>query len=1692
MITLRPDRKIKIRNTLSSLLSALLLASVVSNDLMATEVAGVLPGELSVTQTGAAKYSIPLAVIPGTVGMQPSLSLSYNSQSGSGMLGSGWSLNGLSSITRCGRTIVQDGVKGGIEFNDNDRFCLDGQRLVAVNGEYGQDGTEYRTEIDSFARVYSYGRKGHGPSWFKVQAKSGQTVEYGNSNDSRIEAQGKSEAFVWAQSKISDAVGNYLTVSYHENNDSSEYYPTRIDYTGNINAGTKTTNSIRFEYTDKRFSIGAYNGGSLFKSNKNLVAINTWHLETKVSEFRFEYEEPEFESAMLTSIKQCDGNGKCLLPTTFDWLKSTYGDVDARLDAESEWGNDTNEEYVRTKTEGWTQYFADMNEDGLPDVVMGYVGSLGAKVKVAYNVGDRIGGMKHMCSRGPMNFRRTEKGEGWSHSFMDMNGDGRLDYVMKYFGKYGSRVDVGINRSAHCGVYSKWEIIRDDEYLRTDTGEGWSQHLIDMNGNGLPDHVMSYFGSLGTKIKVSLNTGFGLEPQSEWESTESVSYSRNYKGEGWSQYLIDMNADALPDHVMGYFGENGSKIEVALNTGSGFNRSERWEATEGIKYTRTDLGEGWAQYFADINGDGLPDNVMGYIGREGVKVRVALNNGAGFESASYWVNREGIYTRTKTGEGWSQNFQDLNGDGLPEHILSYIGKTGATSRVAMNKGDGFGLGFRWYNHSSQELFRTETGEGWSQGYIDMNRDGLTDHVLSYSGKEGSKVSVSLNKGKSFSGIKTIVNSLDVKTIINYKTLSDEEVYTKGSDSIYPLIDLGSPINVVSDVSVDNGVGGQDATSYRYKTMKGHVTGRGILGFAEVDKTDHLTGLVTTTHYLQEFPYTGVVSGTQQRLNNGVMLRQVVNTWDVMTGDNEGIYYPYNSKSVRERYELDGSHISTTTQEEVYDDFGNATNINVVVSGDSEIYTKESYNKYINDTDLWHLGRLTRASVKHTNNEGSITKTSAFEYNSNGLLSKEVIEPDDMYLSLETDYSYDLFGNKTVSTTYGHGVESRSTTTAYTPDGRFPFSLTNALGHTETYKYDPLHGRIISQTGPNGLTTQWSYDNFGRKTHEERADGTWSSVERGFCQIEGCSNDAPVNAVMYTVTQSAGNPPVITYADKLGRELVTLKTGFNGQSIRQETQYNEFGQVARTLSPYAPLAGNAIKLEHWIEYEYDLLGRVVNTSNASNVVSFIYQGLTTETTDLLGHKKRTIHNLQGEVARVEEEENTWVEYKYDPTGNLIETNSSGAISRITYDLRGRKIATDDPSMGNWEYRYNVFGELIEQKDANGHLTELAYDVLGRKIKRNEPEGTTTWQYDSADNGIGKVYTITGPDGYAEVYAYDELGRAKRTEQHTVDGILSHELEYDDYGRVVKEVRPGGFVVSKIYNEYGFLESVLSPKEHVSDYSWSHLEGILEVATITAEKAYDKALFYSDKAAEYRAEASRYMLIADIYRDSGNTEEIETLRSASETLEDYANQLQTHADQYKSQADQSLQIANKYKRYARNKVFFGWIYRWLSDAYSQQAKRHSNQYDKYRLLAEETLIYLQEGRDDIDLKAASLIEIAEYYIQRSEDQIVQSNESQKQSNYYTSIANRLASGKVFEGADFYQAMVDDGESGYVTFWRALERDDHNRLTKYVLGNGLITNDSYDLFTGQLNNTRTGFSHENDIRSISYRYDANNNAR
>ena len=139
---------------------------------------GTMPGQLDVDSAGAATMSVPLTLPPGTRGVLPSLSLEYSSQAHNGLLGMGWRLAGLSSISRCGTTAGRDGFIDPVDFDDNDRLCLNGQALIPAG-----DGS-YRTEIDSFTKVVP--AESNGVVSFSAFTKEGWILTFGGTPESQL------------------------------------------------------------------------------------------------------------------------------------------------------------------------------------------------------------------------------------------------------------------------------------------------------------------------------------------------------------------------------------------------------------------------------------------------------------------------------------------------------------------------------------------------------------------------------------------------------------------------------------------------------------------------------------------------------------------------------------------------------------------------------------------------------------------------------------------------------------------------------------------------------------------------------------------------------------------------------------------------------------------------------------------------------------------------------------------------------------------------------------------------------------------------------------------------------------------------------------------------------------------------------------------------------------------------------------------------------------------------------------------------------------------------------------------------------------------------------------------------------------------------------------------------------------------
>jgi RHS repeat-associated protein len=436
---------------------------------------------------------------------------------------------------------------------------------------------------------------------------------------------------------------------------------------------------------------------------------------------------------------------------------------------------------------------------------------------------------------------------------------------------------------------------------------------------------------------------------------------------------------------------------------------------------------------------------------------------------------------------------------------------------------------------------------------------------------------------------------------------------------------------------------------------------------------------------------------------------------------------------------------------------------------------------------------------------SITRTSSFAYDpGSGLITQQVVEPNTPSLRLETDTTYDAFGNKISVSTSGIDITTRTSTTTYDTRGQFVVTNANALGQTETLQFDPRYGQPTSHTGPNGLTTTWTYDSLGRKTLEVRADGTRTAYSYGTCNNCVGFSVYFVTATPLATDGATQNGPISTvYFDSLDREVGRDTQGFNGSTVRARRNYDNLGRVQQTSRPF--FIGVT---KQWTTNAYDVLGRLtMSTAPDLSVTQMAYHGLTVVQTNALNQTRTVTKNARGDVVQVTDALTNSMYYTHDPLGNLLSTtDAAGNTVTATYDTRGRKISSSDPDLGAWTYNYDTLGETVSQTDAKGQTTSISYDLLGRQLQRVEPTMTSAWVYDTAPMGIGKIASasiIAGAGaGYQRSYSYDQFGRLAQDASVINGTTYAFSGTYDANGHLSTVHYPSGSSVQYSYNPLGY--------------------------------------------------------------------------------------------------------------------------------------------------------------------------------------------------------------------------------------------------------------------------------------------------
>ncbi|NKI33941.1 hypothetical protein HFP89_02020 [Wenzhouxiangella sp. XN79A] len=337
-VSAAPSSRSEGANLADELLDAAAVASGATNSGDHAELVGQR-GDFSVGQGGAAEYVYPIMTAPAVGGFAPQIALTFNSQSGPGLAGYGWSIAGLPAIMRCGQTWERDFNQTAVELNGNDRFCLEGNRLMLMgNGAYGEAGTEYRLELDNQTRFWllERGPAGDSVKYFVAQSKDGTVRFYGapdSAHDSALVSVPDQSGvqLAWPISRLQDASGNYIRFNYAQQAPAGpqvEWLIDSIAYTMNddpeLQASTPHS-SIVFEWADLQHSRVSYVAGVPMARSKYLDRVRSvtrsgqTDIDLRVYDLAHGQVTPSNEP-IVTELTESYPGGQ-YLPIIFEWEK---------------------------------------------------------------------------------------------------------------------------------------------------------------------------------------------------------------------------------------------------------------------------------------------------------------------------------------------------------------------------------------------------------------------------------------------------------------------------------------------------------------------------------------------------------------------------------------------------------------------------------------------------------------------------------------------------------------------------------------------------------------------------------------------------------------------------------------------------------------------------------------------------------------------------------------------------------------------------------------------------------------------------------------------------------------------------------------------------------------------------------------------------------------------------------------------------------------------------------------------------------------------------------------------------------------------------------------------------------------------------------------------------------------------------
>lgn len=941
---------------------------------------GAIAGKFAVTPSGAASYTIPIEVPPGIGGMTPQLALTYSSRSRNGFLGVGWSLDGLSSISRCVSTLAQDGQSRGVKLDRKDRLCLGSSKLINVSGGYGVAGTEYRTEKDSFAKIVQHGGDCGGPCGFTVYTKDRRIIDYGGTADSREILSSGNVSYRWSVNKISDRAGNSIFIRYEQESSADTPRVSVISYAGS--ATLSPAIEIKFIYQSRPDAKTSYFFGERKTLNKRIekLKIGLAAAGTPLTEYRLNYGVSASNGAsILQAVTRCGydsaGVSDCMRPSSFSWTDNVPQYVEwtdspvssIPLLPGSTAGTADSSSECQILTQG------DVNGDGLTDLIcvfsVLYNGKTISNTDVQLSQGGRYGSWTTYHGGGAgFNYIAADACKPLVSG--DINGDGMTDLLCLHSdGKTYVQLSEG-------SQYTDWKV-----WNQNPPPGGVSSCSMTRAGDVDGDRRVDLICLQGESTYVELAVDGGFTGWLRW----STSAFPNNMSRCRLLSTGDVDGDTLTDIICALdtdtSGNSGQITYVQRSQGKGFGNWESWYVSPGRSSFKLDNCNALLE--SDLNGDNLEDLICARAN----ELVVSLSTGRGYLGWQNWGS-DSYDTRACV----RLLSSDVDGDGKADLVCPLKQAGSTTTYIKRSSGTGY---------SAWEAMSAKQGIDLSNCAtvlpVDANGDGLIDLACPFRLPDFKNTTYLQNLVKIERRVGIPERPLPLNTELSqpdmidwlkdgygnlvrldYGALTDPALHsvntacswTPGGAKAYPNRCIKAPAYVVARVRSTDGIGGLSAATYFYEDAGLNSRGRGFLGFHKIVSTNEQTGIVSTTQYDQRFVNSPELAGVfatiglpvsvEKKQPNGTLIEATTNVWKPTASGYSGVYRIDLLSSRVLTYELDGSVIRLVdTRNSLQDDFGNigditesVTNVNLAAMSR---FTRTIKSSFSNDPYQWLIG-----------------------------------------------------------------------------------------------------------------------------------------------------------------------------------------------------------------------------------------------------------------------------------------------------------------------------------------------------------------------------------------------------------------------------------------------------------------------------------------------------------------------------------------------------------------------------------------------------------------------------------------------------------------------------------------------------------------------------------------------------------------